>query len=87
MRALEAALGVRLETTEMSGWRLTRSTSGFVPGFAYFGVAKAIFDTPLNRAITVIGFNHNIQSSFGVTREVRRSITNWITTKAINAGV
>ena len=32
----------------------------------------------MNRDILVLGYNHNIQSSFGVTNEAIRAIRDWV---------
>jgi len=50
-----------------------------VAGVAYRGSINNISGIELGRSIEVLGFNHNIQSSFGVTTQVRKSIQEWIT--------
>jgi hypothetical protein len=70
---------VTFERTYMPEWNLPRKGNDGVRGYAYYGQIKYLGNTSLNRVITVLGYNHNIQSSFGVTREVQSSIRNWIT--------
>jgi hypothetical protein len=62
----------------MSDWTLYRRTQPDIPGVAYRGVVNRIVGVDLKRNLLVVGFNLNIQSSFGVTREVKFSIRKWI---------
>lgn len=64
----------RLRPTLIDDWRLLRTGSRAVPGVAYFGTVSRITDVDLDREVSVIGYNHNLQSSFGVTSEVMRRI-------------
>jgi len=70
--------GVRLEQQEMDGWSLRRESSSDVRGMAYFGTVDALSGIPLGHDVCVLGFNHNIQSSFGVTSEAIFSIKSWV---------
>ena len=47
-------------------------------GYAYEGIVDELFDVQFGRSVKVLGFNHNIQSSFGVTNEVQYSIRQWV---------
>jgi len=62
----------------MPDWTLGRRSGAHVAGIGYKGVISRLSGVPLGREILVIGFNHNIQSSFGVTKEVKKSIREWI---------
>lgn len=64
----------------MPTWSLPRS-NGSVLGYSCRGVVTNICGIKLNREIVVLGLNHNIQSSFGVTSQVKESIRDWITLK------
>ncbi|MEQ1831061.1 MAG: hypothetical protein ABL921_34255 [Pirellula sp.] len=64
--------------TEMPQWALNRKGVPAVKGYAFSGVVKTIHGVALGRKIKVLGFNHNLQSSFGVTNQVRSAIANWI---------
>lgn len=70
--------GVRLEQREMDGWSLRRESSANVRGVAYFGTVDTLSGIPLGHDVRVLGFNHNIQSSFGVTTEAVLNIRDWI---------
>ena len=78
VRFFERAAGVSLECKEMSGWELPRRNSKGVQGLAFRGVVDNFGAIHLARRIEVIGFNHNLQSSFGVTRRVLDEINSWI---------
>ncbi|WP_110971696.1 hypothetical protein [Pseudomonas huaxiensis] len=67
------------EVTSIPQWSLPRSTGKMVAGLAYRGCINSVSGIDLGRSIEILGFNHNIQSSFGVTTEVRKSIQEWIT--------
>jgi len=74
----ERIAGVELERQVMKGWELPRRSQSNVTGIAYKGTINHLSGIELKRKLLVVGFNHNIQSSFGVTREVRASIRSWI---------
>jgi len=63
---------------EMPSWALPRSASAGVMGVGYTGYVTRVANVPLGRRILVLGFNHNIQSSFGVTTVVMDRIRSWI---------
>ena len=63
-------------------WALNRGSNSQVLGYSYCGIINRVANDELNRDILVLGFNHNIQSSFGVTQRVRDSIRDWITEQA-----
>lgn len=69
---------INFEKNTMSEWELPRRTGGGVPGFAYRGTVRKIAGVKLKHEVNVLGFNHNIQSSFGVTTKVKSSIRSWI---------
>jgi hypothetical protein len=69
---------VELEKISMPDWTLPRKSGSGVSGFAYKGKIDRISATELKRPIHILGYNHNIQSSFGVTNEVLASIRSWI---------
>ena len=73
------ATGVKLDKRVMPDWCLPRrSLRGGVRGFAYRGVVRNVSGVNLKHEILVLGFNHNIQSSFGVTTGVVAAIRKWI---------
>jgi hypothetical protein len=70
--------GVRLEKQAMRDWTLPRRSHPEVLGFAYKGTVHNLSGVGLEREILVLGYNHNIQSSFGVTAQVAAAIQRWI---------
>ena len=64
--------------TEIKDWELPRKSNKNVSGFAFQGSVKTFGGVRLKRDIHVIGYNHNIQSSFGVTKQVQKAIRNWV---------
>lgn len=70
----ETTLDASLKPT----WKLPRPGGTGVAGYAYCGTITALAGIKLNREVVVLGFNHNIQSSFGVTSAVKASIRRWI---------
>jgi len=69
---------VELDKQHMPDWTLPRKSNGGVAGYSYRGVIESLGGINLNRKIKVVGYNHNIQSSYGVSAEVQTSIRNWI---------
>jgi len=70
--------GVYLERQEMPAWSLPRQSPRNVAGVAYRGVVDALSGIVLEHKLLVLGFNHNLQSSFGVTTGVIHAIRGWI---------
>lgn len=63
---------------EMPQWALNRNGVPSVKGYSFSGVLRRVHGIELGREIRVLGFNHNLQSSFGVTNHVRTAIADWI---------
>lgn len=74
--------GISFEKRVMDRWALPRRLQSDVAGIAYKGVVREVSGIQLKRDLLVLGFNHNIQSSFGVTSQVRDAIRRWITRAA-----
>jgi hypothetical protein len=70
--------GIRLERHEMSTWSLRRQPKPDVAGLAYTGAVDTLSGVRLPYKIAVLGYNHNLQSSYGVTTEVVHAIREWI---------
>jgi hypothetical protein len=64
------------DITPINKWRL-RTGRRTVPGLAYAGTATQVGGVTLDAPLRIIGFNHNLQSSFGVTRQVSQAIGQW----------
>ena len=78
VEAFQNMTNINLSKIEMPNWSLPRSKQNNIKGYAYEGALLEITGVKFGRKIRVIGFNHNIQSSFGVTNEVKRAIRDWI---------
>ena len=74
VREFEQFADVALMATVVDDWTLPRASGKGVTGIAYSGMISAIAGVELDRAVTVVGYNHNLQSSFGVTSTVMRLI-------------
>lgn len=79
VRQFEILTGQQLDARRTPGWDLPRRSGRAVPGLAYCGRISSIAGIPLDRELLVAGYNHNLQSSFGVTTAVRDGISKWIT--------
>lgn len=69
-----ASAEVELRASTVPAWTLPRSTGPGVAGVRYSGTLRSVAGVDLERCVQVIGFNHNLQSSFGVTTTVMRQI-------------
>jgi len=77
--------GTRLQKQAMESWLLPRGSQEGVVGFAYSGKVRDICGIQLEHELLVLGFNHNIQSSFGVTSDVTAAIRHWVSESAKEA--
>lgn len=64
-----------LRTQIEPSWALQQ---GRVQGISYTGRISEVGGIPLRHELLVLGFNHNIQSSFGVTTQAVANIAAWI---------
>ena len=78
VRQFETLLGNGLQAQRVPAWNLPRRSGHAVPGMAYYGRISSIAQIPLDRDLLVVGYNHNLQSSFGVSTAVRDRISEWI---------
>jgi len=67
-----------LSRTLMKSWSLPRDGGSPVKGVAYSGEISEMGGVDLGRSIRVVGYNHNLQSSFGVTSRVVSNIGRWL---------
>lgn len=74
----EVLTHTQLDRTMMVAWDLPREGGSAVPGMAYSGDVTEVGGVTLNRSVKVVGYNHNLQSSFGVTNGVVSSIGRWL---------
>lgn len=78
----ERAASVSFHKEFVDAWSLPRKNGNHIKGFSYEGKISRMAEIDLGRDIYVLGYNHNIQSSYGVTSSVRTSIQEWISRKA-----
>lgn len=78
VRGFEQFSGVKLRSQEMAEWTLARQEGADVRGIAFMGNVATIASTTLDRQLLVLGYNHNIQSSFGVTNQAIDAIRSWV---------
>jgi hypothetical protein len=74
----EKISNIEFEKSLQKDWELPRRNVNGVAGYSYEGFVSSIGGVDLKRKIKVLGYNHNIQSSFGVSSEVLASIREWI---------
>jgi hypothetical protein len=74
----QSIAGIQLKRTGMPSWTLCSDSDRPVFGYAYRGTIEALDGVSLKRKMLVVGFNHNIQSSFGVKKEIIESLRRWI---------
>ncbi|WP_297809595.1 hypothetical protein [uncultured Methylophaga sp.] len=78
IQAMQKMTGMAISSKEMPSWKLPRANQNHIKGYAFEGELTEIAGMKLGRVVRVIGFNHNIQSSFGVTNNVKNAIRDWI---------
>lgn len=78
VEAFRSEFKVGFSQIEMPEWSLPRKNHCPVKGYAYSATIREIHGVRLTRKVVLLGFNHNLQSSFGVSNAVRRSIRRWI---------
>ena len=74
----ESTADIELEPFEIPAWNLRRESGPPVPGVGFVGSVRSVSGIDLGRDLRVFGFNHNLQSSFGVTNEVVNLIGLWL---------
>ena len=78
---LERVTGLKLKMIEKPEWSTRNGKNGLITGKSYTGVVTKIRDVQLKNPINILGFNHNIQSSYGITKEIQSNIRNWISSQ------
>lgn len=81
VREFDRLLDRPLSAEAMEGWALPRRSGPEIPGYAYTGTVNKLGGVELPRTVRVFGYNHNLQSSFGVTAEVVQKISLWLSAK------
>jgi hypothetical protein len=57
---------------------LSRTSGPHVRGFGYVGKFSELAGVQLGREISALGFNHNVQSSRGVSNIIRDALRDWV---------
>jgi hypothetical protein len=78
VREFQRLTEVNLSCTPVSPWNLPRAGGQDVKGYSYVGEVSRIAGFDLGSLVTVLGYNHNLQSSYGVTGEVVSAIGDWL---------
>jgi len=68
---------LKYEINEVKDWEIKRKTSP-VKGYSF---EASFFLKENSNIIKVLGFNHNVQSSYGISKDILMSIKKWITNK------
>ena len=85
VKEYERVIGHTLPAQHMPEWSLPRKGTKPVMGMAYMGSLDEQVGRKSHNGILVLGFNHNIQSSFGISLKIRKAIRSWITTQSEEA--
>lgn len=70
--------GVDLDREPIEAATLARTGGTDVQGFGYRGTINRLGKTDLGSPLLVLGYNHNLQSSFGVTRCALKAVKEWL---------
>ena len=70
--------GIHLDQERIPDSTLRRRTGPDVIGYGFRGIVSTLSGIPLQHEILILGYNHNIQSSFGVTRAAMDAIRKWL---------
>ena len=69
---------VALDSEAIPSWALPRRNRRNVRGVGFRGEIDSLGGERLGHKVVVLGYNHNLQSSFGVTAEVVGLIRSWV---------
>jgi len=75
-----AITGHQLYRELIPGASLRRHAGPSVSAYGVRGMISKWAGVPLDRQVTILGYNHNIQSSFGVSRNALCAIREWVST-------
>lgn len=75
---------ISFEVNHQPTWDLKQNSGRIVKGYSFIGEISSVGDVKLSRIIKIVGYNHNIQSSFGITKYVLDEIKKWITEQYSN---
>jgi hypothetical protein len=74
----QSVAGLKLSREQIPDSTLPRVDRLDVGGYGFRGTLRSLAGIPLQREILILGYNHNLQSSFGVTKGVIHAIRNWL---------
>ena len=74
----QSVAGLKLSHEQIPGSTLPRASRPDVGGYGFRGTLRSLAGIPLQHQILILGYNHNLQSSFGVTNGVIQAIRNWL---------
>jgi len=74
----QSVAGVKLDREEIPGTTLSRATGPDVAGYGFRGAVRSLSGMPLQHEVLILGYNHNLQSSFGITRGVIDATRAWL---------
>jgi hypothetical protein len=75
----EKVSGTKLSRDHIPEWDLLRVKNKKVKGLSFYGNIKYFGGINFEQQIKIIGYNHNIQSSYGISKDILTSIRDWIT--------
>ena len=78
VKRFESIVDFQLEPEIMPGWSLKRKSQRDVLGMLFRGEVNRLAGIRLARPVKVIGFNHNLQGSFGVSTNILNGIRDWM---------
>lgn len=81
---LRKVFDISFEVNHQPTWDLKQNSGRIVKGYSFVGNISSVGDVELSRIIKIVGYNHNIQSSFGITKYVLDEIKKWITEQYSN---
>lgn len=80
---MQMLTGVKFDRSVMRAWSLPRANGAGIAGVAYSGEIEEVAGTRIGRGIRVIGYNHNLQSSFGVSSNAIANIGRWVRSESL----
>ena len=83
----QTVTGICMEREQMLAWSLPRERKPSVMGLAYRALVDTLSGVKLARKLLVLGYNHNVQSSYGVTNSAIKAIGEWIARAVKEAAV
>ena len=82
----QSVAGLTLNREQIPDSTLPRAGRPDVGGYGFRGTLRSLSGTTLPQEVLILGYNHNLQSSFGVTKGVIQAIRNWLSS-SIEKGI